>query len=510
MNKNLLTHLMGVKDNFIKTGKKILFSLFLIVYSHLNAQITLTLRPDASTGKDVFLSSQDPATNFGNHPELSATGWTCSGNPCASRGLIQFDLTSIPINATILSAELSLYANPTPVNGNGIAMQGSANASLLQRVTSTWDENTITWSTQPTTTAVNQVSLPQSSSSFQNYPDIDVKNLIQDMIDSPSASFGFMLKLQSESYYNSMIFASSDYADSSVHPQLVITYTTDSSTCIDVSTDKDAFLVSGDPTGNYGNHPDFGALGWTCSGSPCYARCPIQIDLSGIPVNSTIVAAKLSFYANPTPANGGGIAMQGTANTSLLQRITSAWNENTVTWSTQPTTTTVNQVILPQSSSSFQNYLDIDFTGMVQDMVNNPSSSFGLMLKLQSENYYNSMTFASSDYADTSLHPKFEVCYLANTGIEKFSEPANFNLGVFPNPFSEYFNVSYTLNKKSNVSIEIFDVMGKSVYKTGNNIQAAGKHQLSFKPAFYSSGIYLVKLGVNENYITQKVIYQKY
>lgn len=185
---------------------------------------TLTLQPDGSTGVDAFLAQGDPNGNYGNHPEYAAIAWTCGGSQCLARNVIQFDLSSIPSNATITSAKLSLYSNPTPSNGNGTAMQGN-NASYLQRVTSSWSETTVTWNNQPTTTTTNQVMLAQSTSSSQDYLDIDVKALVQDMVTNPATSHGFMIKLVNESYYASMIFASTDYTNPSVRPKLVVTYT---------------------------------------------------------------------------------------------------------------------------------------------------------------------------------------------------------------------------------------------------------------------------------------------
>jgi hypothetical protein len=188
---------------------------------------SLVLQPDSSTGKDALLDSHNPSLNEGSNQELNPLAWTISGSPFITRGLFQFDLSSIPAGATIQSATLTLYNNPTSLNGllNGqhSHLSGS-NMSYLQRVSSSWNENTVTWNTQPTATAANQVVLAQDTNAHQNYI-ADVTMLVTDMVNNPSSSFGFMLKLATEQYYRCLLFASSDHPNAALHPKLEICYT---------------------------------------------------------------------------------------------------------------------------------------------------------------------------------------------------------------------------------------------------------------------------------------------
>lgn len=210
---------MNIKNIYALT-----LSILVSLYSY--SQETIVLQPDASLGKDALLHGliSEINVNRGDNPQLPASAWTFHGIPGEVRSVFEFDLSAIPDGATIDSAFLSLYAWASDTGLGYHSTLSGSNECWLQRVTSSWDENTVTWQNQPTTTTTHQVAFEASTSATQNYLNIDVANLVQDMVDNPSSSFGFMLKLQNETHYRNMNFASSDHSNINMHPKLVITY----------------------------------------------------------------------------------------------------------------------------------------------------------------------------------------------------------------------------------------------------------------------------------------------
>ena len=233
----------------MKNSRIFLFSLLAGLNSY-HAQ-TLTLQPDAIAGKDAFINSLQPSTVGGTVTDLDALAWTNSGNPSTVRGLIDFDLSQIPTGAIINSATLTLYHNPTSSNSSAKhqSLSGS-NEGLISRVISTWDENTVTWNTQPQTTTQNEVIIPQSTSENQDYS-LDVTDLIKDMINNPSSSYGFMIRLKTEQYYRSLVFASSDHPNASKHPKLEISYSTNVTGIQEMANSK--IIIFPNPTSDYVN-----------------------------------------------------------------------------------------------------------------------------------------------------------------------------------------------------------------------------------------------------------------
>lgn len=189
--------------------------------------ITLSLQP-ANNIAEVAIFGNANLNETGIYSyEMGAAAWTKNGAPIATRAIFKFDLTSVPTTATIKSARLSLYSHPNPTSGhqeNEIrANYGSDNTMLIQRVTSAWTPEAVTFNNQPSGTSTNQIVIPHTTQAFLDLVDVDVTQLVKDMNGSTN-NYGFLIKLQTEVYYNSRIFATSKFSDASKHPKLVVVY----------------------------------------------------------------------------------------------------------------------------------------------------------------------------------------------------------------------------------------------------------------------------------------------
>jgi len=200
--------------------KHLYFFLLSFPVTTLFAQTTLILQPDASAGKDARIFNIGALANYGNDVDFIASILDYAGEPGTTRSIIQFDLSSIPLNAHITDASLSLYYNNTSKTPG----QMGNNAAYLRRLIEPWDENTVAWNGQPNYVTDNEVLIPASTFESQDYENIDVTELVQDMVQFPATSHGFMFMLQTEQGLASMKFYSSDGSDPNKHPRLVVTY----------------------------------------------------------------------------------------------------------------------------------------------------------------------------------------------------------------------------------------------------------------------------------------------
>lgn len=185
---------------------------------------TLTLNPSNNPNEVQVTVLGAQNTSGAGGPEVSIDAWTSGGQTWLLREYFKFDLSQIPVTATIISANLYLYSSPMPLTGDLVhANAGTDNSMVLQQVTSDWSTGTIGWYSQPTVSASNQIIIPHSNQSVLDL-NLDVKNIVASMI-SLNENFGFSLRLQNEVIYNSRIFVSSyntTYPDK--HPKLVVVY----------------------------------------------------------------------------------------------------------------------------------------------------------------------------------------------------------------------------------------------------------------------------------------------
>jgi hypothetical protein len=201
------------------------------------------------------------------------------------------------------------------------------------------------------------------------------------------------------------------------------------------ATGKDTEIFSLDPTTNFETQNIMRGNAYTFAGPFGIQRGLFQFDLSGVPSNAIITLARLSLFAPDSPHGQYHYGL----NDAYIQRITSAWNESTVTWSTQPSVTTASQVSLPATTSDYQNF-NIDVTGIVIDMRNNPSTNHGFMLRLQTEQQYRRITFCTSDYSVAAKRPKLEITYISTVGQDEMS--ASRDVELYPNPCTNELGVS--------------------------------------------------------------------
>ncbi len=486
--------------------KHTLLSLACALFSmNVVAQTTITLQPGAASGNDASLGSHTnfntENTNYGTDIYIKAYCIPgAQGGQNTNRAVVEFDLTSIPAGATIVSAHLTLYATGY-INSNIQGHWGS-NTATLSRITSAWIENSVTWNSAPSTITQNQVTLTQSTNAAQDYTS-DVTGMVQDMIINPSSSFGFFLSLVTENPSNSsgLFFHSSDGGDPNKWPKLEIVYTT-SNDCIqpDPIAGNDASL--GTHTNYNTENTNYGAdtyLKAYCvagaQGGQNTNRGVLSFDLSAIPTTAVVQNADLYLYAT------GYINAQlpghfGTNNASIVERVTGPWTESSVTWNTAPSTTAVGAATLPQSTTSTQDYI-ADVTIMTQYQVTNPSLNYGFLLRNVVENPASpsGLVFFSSDHSDPLTRPKLCVTYndsLNPKDVHTIVIEA-MAIEVYPNPATQQLTVNTDL--LNDATVNIYSAEGKLV----KSVQYSGMLASYYIPvAELANGTYVVEI-VAEN-----------
>lgn len=83
---------------------------------------------------------------------------------------------------------------------------------------------------------------------------------------------------------------------------------------------------------------------------------------------------------------------------------------------------------------------------------------------------------------------------------------AGYALNVYPNPVDDVAQISFSLGNAAKTTVELFDIVGKKIQTLQAGQSAAGEHSLSLNSSGLPSGVYFVKLTIDRNTFTRKVI----
>ena len=150
----------------------------------------------------------------------------------SNRSLIWFNLSALPKSAVIRKVVLHLrFDIPVPFDPAVFPVITDPVSpvwcgAVLQRITETWEENKVTWNTQPKTDPTNQVYISPFLKNA-NFLDVDVTRLYVSTSTFPEGARtnGMLFKLWPTEKFPGFRFTSSDYSEPTMRPKLSIYYT---------------------------------------------------------------------------------------------------------------------------------------------------------------------------------------------------------------------------------------------------------------------------------------------
>ena len=162
----------------------------------------------------------------------------------------------------------------------------------------------------------------------------------------------------------------------------------------------DTYVASSSPTANYGN-------------STILALQPnvyifINFNLSGIPTNATVQKAVVRLFVS-APA----VPATGTFN---VYQINTSWAEKTLTWNNKPTLGSLVGGPVSLGSSSYQNFVEVDITPLVQQWVNGTVTNYGIALVTTTTGA--SYSFDSKEATTYSHQPELDIAIPGAQGAQ--------------------------------------------------------------------------------------------
>ncbi|MHC1736541.1 MAG: T9SS type A sorting domain-containing protein [Ignavibacteriaceae bacterium] len=126
---------------------------------------------------------------------------------------------------------------------------------------------------------------------------------------------------------------------------------------------------------------------------------------------------------------------------------------------------------------------------------------------------YNSIDVARG-YADV-IQNSYEKNFPELYSYKEISDTSLLIIGNYelfqnhPNPFNPYTIIKYTVEAKSQVSVKVFDILGREVATPVDEEKEAGNYQIRFDAGTLSSGVYFYQLHAGDFVSTKKMILVK-
>ncbi len=79
------------------------------------------------------------------------------------------------------------------------------------------------------------------------------------------------------------------------------------------------------------------------------------------------------------------------------------------------------------------------------------------------------------------------------------------SIKVYPNPFADFTNLEFSLDETSVVKVDVCNFLGKTVYSEATREYPAGSHNIRINSSSMSSGVYIIKLTVDNQTYTHKI-----
>lgn len=383
-------------------------------------------------------------------------GWQALGQD-AARPLIAFDLTAVPMTATIVSAVLDLTVvtpDPQPIT------------VTVQPLLRFWDEPSATWLEafagaawqEPGAGATGVDRGPALEPALvlpggSNELSADLTDLVSAWVANPANNFGVLLQAEGAAGVDiDVLLASRETADIPLRPRLTVTYASEPGepTPTPTATDTplptetptssptpnptqtrifqkdlagfqgffDATLSSSFPTTTFGGTSEL-SVNWITYFYPpqVEGNSLLRVDLWDLPADAVVESAELSLYL-----------LERTAPQSATLRayeLLRHWSEAETTWTESfldqpwsvPGAAGANLDRAPDPSAELNldansGWITIPLTSLVQNWVAQPDQNHGIVVEMTSEGYDNvEYKFASSNNFEAGVRPRLTVRY---------------------------------------------------------------------------------------------------
>ncbi|MCF8297349.1 MAG: immunoglobulin domain-containing protein [Saprospiraceae bacterium] len=119
------------------------------------------------------------------------------------------------------------------------------------------------------------------------------------------------------------------------------------------------------------------------------------------------------------------------------------------------------------------------------------------------------VSLTTSNANGSSSSTKFGYINVTNVGVSEFVMSSS--ISVYPNPYNDKTNIAYELYQPANVKVEVYNVVGERISLLVDEKQMTGsyKYQFSAQDLGHSTGLYFLRMQIDDRVFTKKLIEMK-
>jgi hypothetical protein len=189
-----------------------------------------------------------------------------------------------------------------------------------------------------------------------------------------------------------------------------------------------------------------------------------------------------------------------------------------------PTETTTYMVTVSDGNSSISASKTITVYPTPETPIINQVDNSLVSTSVEGNQWYNSNGMingaTAQTYYPTATDQYYVIVTNSNGCVSNSSNVINFiytsvnenrvnDISIYPNPFTNHFTVEYRNNIDANVSIVLYDHLGKEVQEMLNEKQSPGFYQLEMTKTGLITGVYFIRIQSEEFIYMQKLVLTK-
>lgn len=108
--------------------------------------------------------------------------------------------------------------------------------------------------------------------------------------------------------------------------------------------------------------------------------------------------------------------------------------------------------------------------------------------------------------------PNLQIPVSITTANEAESDPIPQRISLeqnFPNPFSEFSEVHFSLEQTASVKLKVFDLLGRNVQTVFDDVKPAGNHAVKIEAKHLPNGVYFYQLETPQQTLSKKMVVLK-